>query len=264
MEVQMRRPKKKHMIRIKYNDGGVQTISFPNNCIEKIHASHVQHIQDQQLDVGDRVDVYFQNGKYPGFEEAWLRGHVANITRDGSHCDVIYYDGLYEANIPTQNNIRLIERRDPSCKWMLGKSVLFFYRESSEFKGCGDFLIRSGTISNIHAKHQCCDVTYSDSSTELMKCNKAAKAIFNYVLKICPSEKRFSWPAAYDGFSPVELNQLQQLSCNIEKSVQSYESPQRVPRRFKITVHGRRYGTNYSEQILCRKILHKKTASCRK
>ena len=75
------------ILRIKYDDTQIGEMPYPNKGVEKFGASHSINLRDEELNVSDSVDCYYQEQT---FDQAWYRGYVANIIKDGNSWDVMY------------------------------------------------------------------------------------------------------------------------------------------------------------------------------
>jgi hypothetical protein len=84
-----------------------------------------------------------------------------------------------------ERKIRLIQRRDESGKWLVGKNVSFSRRDS-----CDDPFI--GTISKKYGRKYV--ISYSDGSKDSVSYEEAAKAVFCYRCLNLPSNRKREWP----------------------------------------------------------------------
>ena len=106
---------------VKFGDGTQDKFRMPNEDVEKLPGGPEDEpeLYPEEFCIGDTVDVMHQNGN------TWYRGSIARVGDCGSACDVMYYDGDYEAGIPTkEKKIRLIERCDLNEDWLVGKRAM--------------------------------------------------------------------------------------------------------------------------------------------
>jgi hypothetical protein len=73
----------KQSINIKLDSGENDKFDFPHPEVEKIEDA--SQIYTKPLQIGDCVECHFQNYK-------WYHGRVAEISKDGSMCEVFYHD----------------------------------------------------------------------------------------------------------------------------------------------------------------------------
>lgn len=236
-------------MRIKCDDNKEKKIPYPNVNLEKLDSTTSTDIFSEQLNVGDSVDCYSEDGG-----RGWCRGKVANIN-DCNSCDVIYWGGFYESNIPmNQNKLRLINRCH-SYEWMVGKSARLSRAESDKINE-NDF--PSGTVSAVVQKE--CKITFSDGSSDLMSCDKVARSVFRHQWKECPAKKRYVWPVACNDLSIPERAKLRRRTQNMQKAIHKYASPKPSAKpaptasknvvTVKVTLNGKRYASKSLQATL--------------
>jgi len=215
-------------LRIKYDDA--TEVPYPNKYVEKLNESHSMGTCNEQLNVGDSVDCYCQDG---AFKKGWFRGYVTDIGNGGVSCDVIYHDGYHESNIPAKDKIRLIKRCDTSGEWMVGKSALLVLAEGDPNRANNIVSLRSGTVESASEQQKFCRIALSDGSDDLISSDEVAKAVFRYLLKDCPNKKRYIWPMANESLSLAESVKLRRRTRNRQKVIQNYASPKLASKREK-------------------------------
>jgi len=165
-------------IRVQYDDHTIENCS-PGD-LEKLDVS----IQDSNerffpktFSVGDIVDAKHQD------KPKWYRGRIADVSKDGSLCDVMYYDQDYESRIPSkEKKIRLIQRSDSSGEWLMGRAV--------SLKG-SDSRLRSGTVSH-RLRTNGFEVSFSDGSSESFSYKEVVKAVLQKHI-----HNQHVWPIAH-------------------------------------------------------------------
>ena len=200
------------LLRIKYDDTTTEALPYPSEDIEKVDNSYSEQLCSNQLNVGDAIDCYFQDGAY---KKAWSRGYVAYVSDDGQQCDVVYSDNYYESNIP-HSKIRLVKRCDSSGKWMVDKSVLLEWEDSSD----DSISFRSGTVSAIQQGRQC-RIIFSDGSSTVVSFPEAARAVFRFHTKDFPDKKQYVWPVAANTLSMAEAVKQRRQTRNRQKAIQT-------------------------------------------
>ena len=216
---------------IKYDDTTTEALPYPSEDIEKVDNSYSEQLCSNQLNVGDAIDCYFQDGAY---KKAWSRGYVAYVSDDGQQCDVVYSDNYYESNIP-HSKIRLVKRCDSSGKWMVDKSVLLEWEDSSS----DSISFRSGTVSAIQQGRQC-RIIFSDGSSTVVSFPEAARAVFRFHTKDFPDKKQYVWPVAANTLSMAEAVKQRRQTRNRQKAIKNYASPKpaNTPKRSRAKKRG--------------------------
>ncbi|KAL7539008.1 hypothetical protein ACHAXR_008967, partial [Thalassiosira sp. AJA248-18] len=203
-------------IRVQFDDMTFDTFSYPCEDLEKLPTSkHPPEHHPTSFHVGDIVDAQFQNGSQNG---KWYRGRVANC-KGGDVCDVFYYDGEHESNIPTkEKKVRLIQRCD-SGEWLVGKSATL--------KCSNDGSFQTGEVSKLLGCNNY-QVTFADRSSEMVNYEEAAKAVFANLLEDLPSKMQHIWPVSMST-SMADTVRLRRQRRDQKKVIDESSGPTKKP-----------------------------------
>lgn len=206
-------------VSVKFDNAKTQT--YPYEDVEKYNIADAETFRNRSLGIGDSVDCYFQDGN---FNQGWYRGTVASISGDHKRCDIFYYDGCFESNVPTDaGKVRLRKKFSTSGEWLAGKSVLL-ENES------GSLSFRSGSVSAV-VNELHCRVVFTDGSSESVPKEEAAKGVFRYLMKDCHETRRYTWPVASETMTMAESVKLRRQTRNRLKAIQNYTSPKQSPKK---------------------------------
>ncbi|KAL7522379.1 hypothetical protein ACHAWX_007067 [Stephanocyclus meneghinianus] len=156
-----------HIINVTLGSGESDKLEYPNPDVEKV--DDIAKVYSTPLKIGDFVECNFQDYK-------WYHGRVADLSEDGTTCEVLYHDKDYEVNVPTdQNKIRLAMPCPSNYEWLINKPTL---------------IGRKGVISSVDTpfRGELC-IVFHDGSEFSIPCDDVVRGHGAHLLSNCKPPK---------------------------------------------------------------------------